>query len=528
MNPDALARMKRGFDVLADLLARTIGPTQGQILSAAGSRSAPELLVDAATIARRFLALPDRREDVGAMLARNLVWRVHQVVGDGCATAAALAQAMVAQAHRYSEAGADMASLRMGITAATDAALDALRHMARPVCGERDLLNVARTATAEPRISVLLAEIYDILGADAYVAVEEYLAPYLEREYLQGGQWKAYLASPYLISSPEQQVAVLQDGAVALFAGEISELDEIRPLLDILASTGRRRLLLVANKISGSALTTLVLNHQRQQIQVVAATLRRAGEHNRQDFADLALLTGARLLALETGDRLQAITPAALGTVQYVKASANMLIVSGRRDNPALREHITALRQQLARVVVDREDERAALRQRIGRLSGSVATLKIGAPTRSEAALLCQKAEQGIHVLAGALRDGVVLGGGVAYLNCIPALRQLRLSGDATYGAAAVAQALEAPFRWIVANRGLRAPNVVLAEVRRCGSHYGYDAVDDAVVDMETSGILDGAEVNSAALHAAASATAMLLSTDVVVLKHRPELSMEP
>src|SRR5262249_31583610 len=218
--------------------------------------------------------------------------------------------------------------------------------------------------------------------------------------------------------------------------GEISELGEIRPLLDILASTDRRRLLLVANQISGAALTTLVLNHQRQQIQVVAATLRRAGEHNRQDFADLALLTGSRLLLAETGDQLQWIAPAALGAVQYVKAASGMLIVSNRRDNPALREHITALRQQLARVVVDREDERAALRQRIGRLSGSVAALKIGAPTRSEAKRLCQKAEQGIHALAGALCGGVVPGGGVAYLNCIPTLRQLQLSGDATYGAA--------------------------------------------------------------------------------------------
>src|SRR5262249_47181541 len=153
-----------------------------------------------------------------------------------------------------------------------------LRRMSRPVRGECDLLHVARTATGEALASALLAEIYDILGADAYVTVEEYLAPYLEREYLPGGQWKAFLASPYLISSPEQQCAVLQDAAVALYAGEISDLDEVRPLLDLVAATDRRRLLLVADKIGGPALAALVLNHQRQQIQVVAATLRRAGE----------------------------------------------------------------------------------------------------------------------------------------------------------------------------------------------------------------------------------------------------------
>jgi chaperonin GroEL len=527
LHSDARARLKRGFDALAHLLARTIGPTQGHILSAGSPSTGPELLVDAATIARRFLALPDRCEDVGAMLARNLVWQVHQTVGDGCATAAVLAQAMIAQAHRHSESGADVVDLCRGIAAAANAAVETLQRMARPVIGERDLLQIARTATGEPRISALLAEIYDLLGPDAYVGVEEYLAPYLEREYLPGGQWKAFLASPYLISSPDQRSAVLQNGAVALFAGEICDLDDIRPLLDILASTERRRLLLVANKISGAALATLVLNHQREQIQVVAATLRRPGEYNQQDFADLAMLTGARLLAPEIGDRIRAITPAALGTVQFVKATTDMLIVSDRRDNPSLREHITALRQQLA-CAVDSEDERAALRQRIGRLSGSVATLKIGAQTRSEAAVLRQKAEQGIHALVGATRDGVVLGGGVAYLNCISALEQLRLTGDAAQGAAVVAQALEAPFRWIVANAGVRTPNVVLAEARRCGPRYGYEATSDAVVDMEMAGILDAAGVVSGALRAAASATTMVLTTNVVVLKRHPELSMEP
>src|SRR5262249_35788733 len=163
--------------------------------------------------------------------------------------------------------------------------------------------------------------------------------------------------------------------------------------------------------------------------QVVAATLRRAGERNHQDFADLAALTGARLLAAETGDQLRAITSAALGSAQYIKAAANMLLVSDRRDNPGLREDITALLGPLAHRAVDGEDERAELRKRIGRLSGSLATLKIGAPTRSEAAVLRQKAEQGAHALAGALRDGVVPGGGVGYLDCVPALKQLQLNG---------------------------------------------------------------------------------------------------
>lgn len=525
--PDAGARLKRGFDVLAELLARTIGPLQRQILSAGSPSTGPEVLVDAATVARRFLALPDRREDVGAMLARNLVWRMHQTAGDGCATAVALAQAMIAAALRSCEAGADVAALRLGMTAATDAALDALQAMARPICGERDLLHVAQTATGEPRISALLAEIYDILGADAYVMVEEYLAPYLEREYLQGGQWKAHLVSPFLLTSPELQSAVMHDAAVALFAGDIGDLDAVRPLLEILATT-ERRLLLVANRIDGSALTTLVLNHERKQIQLVAATLYRAGELNRHDFEDLALLTSARLLSPETGDRLQTIKPADLGTARYVRLAADRLIVSERGDSPAARAHMSALRQQLARIVVDREDDRAEIRLRIGRLSGAVATLKVGAPTRTEGAMLQQKAEEGIRALDLAMRDGVVPGGGLAYLRCIPVVRQLCLAGDAWVGAAIVAQALEAPFRWIVANAGLRTPAVVLDEMRRHGPHAGYDALADQVVDIEAAGILDSASVLRTALRAATSAATMVLTTDVLVLKRHPELSVQP
>ena len=527
-NPEAQTGLRRGFDTLARLLARTIGPTESHVLSAAGRTTGPELLTDSATIARRFLALPDRREDVGAMLARNLAWQIHRTTGDGCATGVVLAQAMIATADRYAGGGVDVTELRHGIAAATDAALDALRHMARPIQGERDLLHVAQTATAEPCLSTLLAEIYDILGPDCYVTVEEYLAPYLEREYLPGGQWKALLASPYLISSPEQRCAVLQNAAVALFAGEISDLDDIRPLLDMLASTDRRRLLLVANTIRGDALSALVLNHQRRQLEVVAATLYRAGEHNREDFIDLAMLTGARVLAPETGDRLAAITAADMGSAQYVKVTVDRLVVSDRNDKPALREHIAALQQQLARLVVADEDQRNALHARIGRLSGNVAALKIGAATGSEAALLRQKAEHGLRALASAHAHGVVPGGGVAYLNCIPAVREVGLTGDAGFGAAVVARALEAPFSWIVSNAGARTPATVLAEMRRTGPRSGYDATCDRVVDLDDAGILDSAGVLRAALCTAASTATMLLATGAVVLKRQPELSVEP
>lgn len=527
-SPDAHQSIQRGFGTLADLLARTIGPAPRQILSAGSPHTDPELLSDAATIARRFLALPDRREDVGAMLARNLVWRVHQTTGDGGATAVALAHAISLRSRRYAAEGADTAGLRAGIAAGIEAALSALQQMTRPVCDERDLLHVAQTATGEQHLSTLIAEIYDILGPDGFVSVEEYLAPYLERDYIQGGQWLAHLASPYLVSNTEQHCATLQDAAVALYAGEISDLDEIRPLLETLVSTDRRRLLLVANRISGTALNTLVLNHQRKQIQLVGATCYRVGQENHHDFEDLAILTGARLFDPAIGDRLRTITPADLGTVRYVRATRDRLIVSEHSERPALREHIAALRQHLAQVLVDSDDERIEIRQRIGRLSGRVAILKVGAATRFEATTLLQKAEQGVRAVGSAMHNGVAPGGGVAYLDCIPAVRGLHLSGDARYGAEIVAQALEAPFRWIVTNAGTHAPAAILDELRRHGAGYGYDANAAAIVKLDSAGLLDSAAVLTTALRTAASAATMLLTTDVVVLKRHPELSMEP
>jgi chaperonin GroEL len=400
--------------------------------------------------------------------------------------------------------------------------------MARPAQGEAELAGVAYTASGEQRVSALLGEIFDILGPDASVTVEELVAPYLDREYHHGGQWRAFLASPYLMTSQEERVAVLSDAAVALFNGDVASLDDIRPLLEAAAGQQPPRLLLVANNIASDALAALVFNHQRGSLRAVAATMRRPGELGRFDYADLAALTGARVLDPAAGDRLGAIRPEDLGRAERVKAGATSLTVANRRDGEVLRAYVAALRAQIASGVARDEFERAEFRQRIGRLSGGVATLKVGAATKAEATLLKARAEQGIGALSGALRGGVVPGGGVALLACAAAAEAARPAGDSGYGAAAVAAALEAPMRRIVANAGLREPDEVLAEVRRAGAGFGYDAAAGEVAHMERAGVLDSAGVLAAALRAAASAAAMVLTTDAVVLKRDPELSTEP
>ena len=522
----AHAQLLIGFTAVTRAIAATLGPSQGAILSSLG-RAAPEPLTDSATIARRIMALPDRRANVGAMLARNLVWRQHQLAGDGGATALVLAHAILTCAHRYAEAGMHVMALRAGIQAAAATATDMLRSMSRPVAGECDLAAVAFTATGERRISALLGEIYDILGPDASVTVEELVAPYLEREYHHGGQWLAFLASPYLMTSQEERVAVLSSACVALYAGDVETLNEVRPLLEILGEHGHTQLLLVANRIAGDALSALVQNHQRGRLRVVAATMRRPGELNRADFADLGALTGARVLDPALGETLRSIGAADLGSSERVKADVTALTVMNRRDAAPLRTHIAALRAQIAAGYAGDDAERTELRQRIGRLSGGVATLKIGAATAVETTVLRQRAAQGIGAITSALRDGLAPGGGVALLACAAAAAGARVQGEAAYGASAVADALAAPLRRIAQNAG-QDPDAVLAEVRRYGLGYGYDAIAGRVVKMADAGIYDSVGVLTAAISVAASAAAIVLTTDTLVLKRAPELSTEP
>jgi chaperonin GroEL len=525
-DPEASAHARRGFDTLAELLARTLGPTQGRILFASDARAEHELLADAATIARRFLALPNRAEDVGAMMLRHLVWRVHERAGDGGATAAVLAQALLAGAQRYLAAGVDATALRKGMHAAIAAALDALAAQSRPLESAADLYHLALTATGEEQISCLLAEIFDLLGSDAHVTIEDYVAPYFEREYAQGGAWQARLLSPALLTSQVLQRAVQHDVAVALFDGDLATVADVQPLLETLLRHDRRRLLLVANTISGEALATLLLNHQRGQLRIIACELHTAGQQRADDWADLAAFTGARLRSSVWGERLDRFALQDLGQSWRVEASGTTLRVMVRADQPT-----RSAQRELVRAQATGEQpgvDVQALRKRIARLAGAEATLKLGATSKQERALLRQHAATGIAVLHGALRHGVVLGGGAAFWGCVPAVRALQLPGEQVYGGDVVARAIEAPLRRIIANSGRHDPQVLLHEIGRRGAGFGYDARSQEIVPMEAAGILDSAEVLRVALQAAASGAATLLSTNTIVLKRRPNVSFEP
>ncbi|MCB0011679.1 MAG: hypothetical protein KDE34_07255, partial [Anaerolineales bacterium] len=392
LQPDAAAHLKQGFDQLADLLALTLGPTQGVIINDSAIRKAPQLLHDAATAARRMIALPDRREDVGAMLLRHLVWQVHQQLGDGSATTAVLAQALLHEGTRMVAAGANSTLLLNGMRKAVAATLAALQTMAQPVAGQEALAAVAQAATGEEDLSWVIGEMVSLLGVNAYISVENYVAPYLERAYLEGGHWSGKLASPYLITAPATQKAVQQDCWVALYDGHLQDAEALKPLLDLVAQQEIPHLLFVAHEMGNEVVNLLVGTHQhpKNKLKVVATAIKLGGESGRTELNDLALLTGASLLGGMGGHPLARVELAHLGQAKRVESDKDgMFVVQGAGDKRAIRDEIESLQARLGQVDLE-ASERESLQKRLGRLSGSSGVLKIGALTKPQRDVLRQ------------------------------------------------------------------------------------------------------------------------------------------
>lgn len=526
--PEALQGLKEGFDQLADLLALTLGPRGGTIASDFRANREVERFADAATAARRILEVPGRAQNVGAMLVRNLVWRVHKDVGDGAATAAVLAQALLDEGFRVTVAGANPMLMREGVGKGLKAALQALNQMAFPVRDEEDLTGLALAVTGEPRLSLVLGEMFDVLGPDAHITIEEYVAPYVDREYFEGSHWKAELASPYLVTHPPTRRCIVQNPLVVVYDGILTDFEEVEPLLRLMDAAGEEKdLLVAAKKVSGQALASFVVNHQAGRLRVAAVQFSQIDRKRRDLFHDLALQTGATVLGPEVGRPLRTITWEDMGRATRAEADKEKLVVvGGQGDRTAMQEHLDGLRLRLQQE--EDEDERETLRQRIARLSGGVAVLKVGDASRAGQQELRQKAEKAVKALALAAREGMVPGGGVAFLNCVEAVRSVEAEGDAAVGVRILARALEAPFRRIVRNAGLHHPAVILHEARRRGPEFGYDALRGEVVPMREADILDAVGVCRRALEIGASAAMMALTIAAIVFHREPEKSMEP
>lgn len=528
--PEAAFYLQEGFNQMADLLALTLGPTKGSILNFSTTKERPEMLDDAATIARRIVQIPDRRQDVGAMLMRQLVWQMHQQVGDGGAITAVLAKAILNEASRMVAAGGVAPLVQNGVKKGSDQAIAALRKLSQPADSEKALAAVAEAVTGHQKLSWILGEMFDILGQNAFITVEKYMASYLERIFLEGGRWSAKLISPYLVTAPATQKAIQKDCYVVLFAGKIKELTAVDPLLTLINQQKSQQLLLVCYDVSGDALNALVAAHQNKnnEMRIVAATLNIGGDTGLRELEDLATLTGATVLGDELGRSLATVKAADLGRVKRAEADKNSLfVVQGGGDPATIRSEIHALQSQLDDLNPD-DEGLAQLQERLARLSGSVGILQVGAPSKTERDVLEQKAQHAIKALAATLAEGFVPGGGVAFLQAGQAIDvNTAVNPDERMGMIAIKHALEAPFIQLLSNAAIPAPHLHMQDVLNAPDGYVYHIIDEQIVSGVESGVVDPTRMVRLALETAVSGAVMALSVDVTVLKKKPRTNKD-
>jgi chaperonin GroEL len=525
---EARARLKEGIDLLAQVVSLTLGPRAGIVAATRDSKvRGPETLTSSAVIARRIVEIPGRSANVGTMMLRHALWQVHEQLGDGGATTAALVHALLAAGQRQLAAGANPMLLRRGMERGLETALEALARQARPLEGERHLGGLAHAATGDPDLSAALGEIFGRLGPEGVVTIEEYSATYVATKFLEGVSWQGGFVSPHFIADEANRRTRLAAPRVLVTDQTIDQPRQLIPLLERIVRAQAGPLLLLAGDVTGQARAMLLANRARGVIDVAAAKLAIGGQERRQLLEDIAVFTNAYLFAQDRGDRLEEAELSELGAARIAQVEPEKITFVGPAGHPPLIEaRRQTLRHQLAQAT--EEAERKKIVERLGKLAGGMAVLKLGAASDSERAVRKELAERFIRFVPIALEEGVVPGGGAAYLACQQALAPLISAGDEeATGALLVRDALEAPMTWLARNAG-QPPAVVLAEVRRHGAGYGYDVVGEQVADMWQANILDAAKVTRVALETAVSIAAMVLTTEAIVLKRRPVVSTKP
>lgn len=532
----ARQQLQMGIARMADVLAPTLGPAGTPVFVAGNSRNQIDLLDDAATVARRIISLGDPRLDVGAMLVRNVVWRVAQRAGDGGATAAVLMRALLDGGLRQVTAGANAMQLIRGMRLGMEAAAAALLAQAEPCGDETQLAAAARTVTRDDELAAILGEMSYLLGPDAPVQIETYVAPYLQREYIAGAVCKAKIASAHFYSESERKRAALAAPAVALLDHNLTSAEQAVALLRAAIQAGSAALLIVAPDVSGAALQLLVANHaqaaDKRKVAILATSLTAVGEERATALLDLALLTGATTLGAHAGRDAAKATAADLGTALRAEFHAQKLaLVAEPARRAAVQDEIAIVRRRLDQMALD-DEGRGALARRLAMLSGGMGVLKVGAVSKLTTELRKTQAERTLQVLSAVQRSGLVAGAGAAFVHCIPAVQAAAASGDlqddVRLGMRVLADALSAPMRRLLQNAGVEPPAVIIDRVATAGVRATYGWEQQMVVDAHAAGVVDAAGVLLTVLQTAVSGAMMALSTDTIVYHKKPAQSMEP
>ncbi|WP_448590510.1 chaperonin GroEL [Thermoflexus hugenholtzii] len=517
---EARRRLKRGIDILANAVGTTLGP-KGRNVALDKKWGAPTITHDGVTVAKE-IELPDPYENMGVQLLKEAATKTNDVAGDGTTTATVLAHVMVTEGMKNVAAGANPMLLKKGIEMAVKAVVEEIKRMAKPVQSKDDIAHVAAISSADPEIGNLIAEVMDKVGKDGVITVEESKTglPF-ETEYVEGMQFDRGYISPYFVTNPETMEAVLENPYILIHDKKISAAADIIPVLERLLQEGETRsLLVIAEDVDGEALATLVLNKLRGIINAVAVKAPGFGERRKAMLQDIAILTGGQVISEELGRKLENVRISDLGRADKVVVTKDdTTIIGGRGDPKAIKGRIEQIKAEMEKTTSDYDREK--LQERLAKLAGGVAIIRVGAATEVELKEKKHRVEDALSATRAAVEEGIVPGGGVALLNAAKALDNLKADGDVQTGIHIVRRALEEPLRRIAENAG--EDGAVVAEmVRRLqkeknNPNIGYNVLTGEYVDMVEAGIIDPAKVTRTALENAASVAAMILTTEALV-----------
>lgn len=514
---NARASLEAGVDKLADTVRVTLGP-KGRNVVLDKSWGAPTITNDGVTIARD-IELEDPYEDLGAQLVKEVATKTNDVAGDGTTTATVLAQALVHEGLRVVTAGVNPLALKRGLDTACEAVVEQLKNDAREVQGDKETEQVATISSQDAEVGQLIAEAFAKVGADGVISVEESQTMGVDLSFTEGMQFDKGYLSPYFVTDPERMEAVLEDPSVLLVQGKISAINDLLPLLEKILQSGKQ-LLIIAEDVEGEALSTLVVNRVRGTLTAVAVKAPAFGDRRKAMLEDVAILTGATVVAEEVGLRLDQVGPEVLGSARRVVVTKDdTTIVDGGGTEQAVEERVALLRREIEGT--DSDWDREKLNERLAKLAGGVCVIQVGAATEVELKERKHRIEDAVAATRAALEEGIVPGGGSALVHAARALDKVELDGDEAVGVRVVRNALREPLRWIAENAG-EAGYVVTTRVAEADPGTGYNAATGIYEDLISNGVIDPVKVTRSALQNAVSIAGLLLTTDVLVVE-KPE-----
>ena len=512
---EARKALQAGVDQLADTVKITLGP-KGRNVVLDKKYGAPLITNDGVSIAKE-VELPDPFENMGAQLVKEVSTKTNDVAGDGTTTATLLAQAMIHEGLKNLAAGANPIVVKKGMSKAVEAAVAEVKKQAKKVNGSSDIARVGAVSSGDEEIGKLIADAMEKVSADGVITIEESKTAETYSEVVEGMQFDRGYITPYMVTDTEKMEAVIDDAYILITDKKISVISDILPILEQLVQSGKK-LVIIAEDVEGEALNTLIVNRLRGTLNVVCVKAPGFGDRRKEMLQDIAILTGGTVISEEVGLELKTATVDMLGRARQVKVTKeNTTIVDGAGDAQAIKDRVAQIRSQIANTTSDYDKEK--LQERLAKMAGGVAVIKVGAATETEMKEKKLRIEDALNATRAAVEEGVVAGGGTIFVNIIPAVEALldSVDGDEKTGVRIIAKALEAPIRQIAANAGLDG-SVILEKVRNSGKlGYGFDAYKEEYCDMVAAGIIDPAKVTRSALENAASVSAMVLTTESLV-----------